>query len=55
MRDLEPSATRNPNGSITVADIVNGYRESHTYYGYSEEEAVAAFIAEFESRGGSHA
>lgn len=38
--------THNKNGSITVADIINGYRIAKTYYFYSEEEAKEEFLCE---------
>lgn len=33
----------NPNGSITVSDVVDGWLESRTYYGYTFEEAIDKF------------
>lgn len=35
----------NPNGSITVSAIVDGYLVSRTYYWYTRREAVAMFRA----------
>jgi hypothetical protein len=37
------------NGHIIISDIVNGYRESRTYIGYSVKEAKALFIKEVQA------
>ena len=36
----------NPNGSLTVSDIINGYREHRLYIGYTQLEAQKLFKAE---------
>lgn len=37
------SVTINPNGSITVYALIDGYLKRMTYYFCTEEEAVEAF------------
>jgi hypothetical protein len=48
---VRPSITRNINGSVTLAMIVNGYRVHQTYYGYTLREAIKQFrtFVEFEA------
>jgi len=33
-----------PSGALVVSDIINGTRESATYFGYTEDEAKAEFL-----------
>jgi hypothetical protein len=37
------TTTKNPNGSYTVSEIVNGYLVSRTYYGYTKRDAIRIF------------
>jgi hypothetical protein len=47
----EVSTTRNAvNGSWECAAIVNGYRESRVYYGYTKREAVRLFVSEINGK-----
>lgn len=41
------SVTRNPNGSITVYALIDGYLKCMTYYFCTEEEAVEAFEEDY--------
>lgn len=34
-------------GAIEVAAIVGNYREKMVYYGYTQEEAAAEFLAQY--------
>lgn len=38
-----------PSGAWMVSAVVNGTRESRTYFDYTKAEAVADFLAEFSS------
>jgi len=46
-RKTDMTAARLHNGAVVVSTVINGYRESKTYYGYSISEAMAAFAEEF--------
>lgn len=37
------STTKNPNGSWTIAAVIDGRRAANTYYGYTKGEAVREF------------
>jgi len=37
---------RNPNGSLTFYESVNGYLFTRTFYGYTKREAARLFAAE---------
>lgn len=41
-----PIVTRNCNGSLTVSDIIDGFRVARTYYGFTRRAAVRMFRAE---------
>lgn len=43
---VDVDVTANPNGTITVAAMVGGYREARTYYFSTREEAVNDFLFE---------
>ena len=45
------SVTSNPNGSVTVAAMVDGYREARTYYFATREEAVCDYLYEMNNDG----
>lgn len=40
------STVKNPNGSWTVSEIVDGYLVTRTYYGYTRRESLAQFRRE---------
>ena len=42
---------RNPNGSLVLSDIVNGYLFTRVYYGYTKKEARALFAQEIKNGG----
>lgn len=47
LTQAEVSATRIPHsGAWEVAAVVDGYRKSQVYYGYSKREAIRRFVAE---------
>ena len=39
-----------PSGAVEVSHLVAGYLVTRTYYGYSRGRAVAAFMAEFQTK-----
>jgi hypothetical protein len=43
------SAYRNYQGAWVVSDIVGGYLETRTYFGYTERQALAEFRREFQN------
>ena len=48
MKKKEPIITINDdNDSITLSDIIDGHRVSHTYYGYTVREAIQDFTSRF--------
>ena len=40
------TVTKNPNGSLTVSKVINGYLYTKTYYGYTKREAVSLYTRE---------
>lgn len=40
------NAERTTQGAWRISDVVDGYRESRQYFGYSKREAIAEFKAD---------
>jgi hypothetical protein len=49
-REVEPIIEVVPHsGALIVSDMIGNHRFSHTYYGYTKEDAILAFYAEYYS------
>lgn len=44
---MNPTITRNPDGSYTVTCLIRGNLESQTYIGYTKSEAISLFRRRF--------